>query len=139
MIAASRSARCGGSSASSMEITVASSSSTNLGQLVAGVGGLLSFTGSLTSANGANMTFELGGATPATIGRIAVSGALALAGSLSVALVGGYTPAIGQTFDVMTFGSVTGSLANVIDLNPTDGIGYVANMGASKLTLTAIP
>ena len=58
-------------------------------------------------------------------GQVDVTGTAALAGAFNLALVNGYGPAGGQTFDVMSFGSATGTFTSFTGLNPffTESLG----------------
>jgi hypothetical protein len=68
---------------------------------------------SLTQAAAAVMQIELAGTTAGTgYDQINVTGAAALDGTLQVTLLDGFLPEVGDTFDILTFGSVTGEFAN---------------------------
>lgn len=67
----------------------------------------LSIVGNYTQTSTGNMTIDVG---MPPVQKLAVSGAASLAGSLTVA-ASGYTPFPGDTFNVMTYGSVTGSFS----------------------------
>ncbi|MCY2987231.1 MAG: hypothetical protein NTY19_05100, partial [Planctomycetota bacterium] len=51
--------------------------------------------------------------------RINVSGLAQLAGTLDVEFVNGFVPQVGQTFDILTFGSVAGSFTTALGLYET--------------------
>ena len=52
---------------------------------------------------------DLGGKTSGYYDKFAVSGAFTAAGTLTVRLINGFTPADGDTFDILDFGSVSGA------------------------------
>ena len=70
--------------------------------------------GSLTNASAGNVQIELGGTTPGTqYDRLVVSGAAALNGTLDVLLSGGFMPAAGDSFDILNWGSLSGTFSNL--------------------------
>ncbi|HEY3280284.1 MAG TPA: hypothetical protein VGJ83_07205 [Gemmatimonadales bacterium] len=83
----------------------------NFGSVRPGLGGpgILSITGNYPASPTESLHIELGGTTPgAQYDRLAVSGSAALGGALQVSLINGFTPALGDTFTVMTFASRSG-------------------------------
>ena len=73
---------------------------------------------SYTQDAAGTLLIELGGNSAGTgdgfYDQMNISGAAVLGGTLDVALWGGYKPADGQTFTVMTYGSVTGKFDVVV-------------------------
>ena len=71
--------------------------------------GVLNVTGDYSQTG--NLKIELGGNTAGTgaghYDQVNVSGNASLAGTLAVSLFGGFNPNVGDTFDIMTFGSAT--------------------------------
>ena len=61
-------------------------------------------------------TFELGGTTAAQLGRLAVTGAVTLAGTANFQIVNGFTPAAGQSLTPATFGSKNGDFTKITGL-----------------------
>ncbi|NBV87691.1 MAG: hypothetical protein EBS01_15790, partial [Verrucomicrobia bacterium] len=60
---------------------------------------------------------ELAGTSAGTLyDQIRVTGAASLDGTLEIALLNGFTPSAGQTFDILTFGSATGKFSQVTGL-----------------------
>ena len=76
--------------------------------------GILTVDGSYQQEAGSTYFAEIGG-TDAGDGydQISVTGAATLGGSLSVRLVNGFTPAVGQTFRIVNASSVSGAFASV--------------------------
>ena len=70
-------------------------------------------TGNVTIGAVGTVDIELGGTTPGInatdYDQLKITGAASLAGTLKVGLTGGFTPAIGNTFTIMTSGSCTGT------------------------------
>jgi hypothetical protein len=76
--------------------------------------GVLTINGSYTQGIDAYLSIDLGGTTVGTqYDRLTVSGAVNLDGTLLVQLINGYTPAAGDTFQILSFGSKTGDFAAV--------------------------
>lgn len=94
----------------------------NGGHLAPGLSpGSLAITGSLTQTSGSTFDVEIGGTTPGTQhDRAVVGGAVALAGTLNVTLVNGYSPADQDLFTIMTFPSATGEFDS-LSLPPIGG------------------
>jgi hypothetical protein len=66
-----------------------------------------------TQAASATLEIEIGGTTPATqFDQLRVAGSATLDGELNVSLVSGFTPAVGNQFEIVTAtGSVSGSFS----------------------------
>jgi hypothetical protein len=78
-----------------------------------GAAGLLTVNGNYTQAASGTLNLEIGGLTAGTqYDRLSVSGAANLNGNLSVAAIGGFLPNISDSFQVLTFGSRSGTFAN---------------------------
>ena len=63
-----------------------------------------------TFTNKGTINFGLSSLT--SFGKLVATGAVTLQGQVSVDLLGGYAPTVGSIFQVMTFGSETGTFAN---------------------------
>jgi len=76
--------------------------------------GQITVTGNLTLNAASVVNIEIAGTTPATqYDRLAVTGAATLNGTLNVAFISGFTPADNDVFDVVTWGSRTGTFGTV--------------------------
>jgi uncharacterized repeat protein (TIGR01451 family) len=74
--------------------------------------GAINITGNYTQTPSGTLGIELAGTTPATqYDQLNVTGTATLNGTLDVALIGGYVPTGGETFDVLTFASRSGDFA----------------------------
>lgn len=77
--------------------------------------GQLTITGAYTQTAAGKLQMELGGTSPGTdFDKLAISGAATLAGALEVSLVSGFMPALGQSFDLLDWGSVSGTFNTLI-------------------------
>ena len=76
--------------------------------------GTLSITGNAAFTSSSSLAIELGGnAVGSTYDHVNVSGQLAIAGNLNVVLINGFTPLLGNSFDLFDSASPTGTFANV--------------------------
>lgn len=76
---------------------------------------LVTFGGDVVLGSGALLAIDIGGITRGTsYDAINVAGDLSLDGTLSVALFGGFSPAVGNSFDIMDFGSLTGTFDRLL-------------------------
>ena len=71
--------------------------------------GQLSIDGNLSLASTADFQVDVAGLDSKSFDQLHVSGAAQLAGSLTVRSSNGYVPLPGQSFEVLRFGSSTGS------------------------------
>jgi len=75
--------------------------------------GILAANGGYVSSPGALLNCALGGTTPGTnYGQLQVAGAVTLNGALSVDLINGFSPAINDSFTVVTAGTRNGTFNN---------------------------
>jgi hypothetical protein len=84
--------------------------------------GTITVEGNYTQAETGVLEIELGGTVPDTgYDQLAVTGLATLGGTLKVSLVAPFAPALGQTFDILTYGSRSGEFVT-LDL-PALGAG----------------
>jgi hypothetical protein len=72
--------------------------------------GTINFDGNFTTAGG---TLDFGVSGLGSFGQINVSGNMAINGTASVAWLDGFTPAIGNSFALLDYGSHSGTFANI--------------------------
>ena len=102
-----------------------------------GAAGQLAFSGPM-AFNGGTVEIEIGGGTPGTqYDRIAGSSSATLGGNLNVTLIGGFTPANGNTFDVVTFTSSSGTFTESLPTFPGGG-SFTSTTNPTEHRLTAI-
>ncbi len=102
------------------------------------VAGTLSISGNFTQFAGGAINVELGGLSAGSqYDRLAVGGAAALAGTLNVSFIGGFTPAVGNGFQVLTFAGSSGDFLTYNGLTLGAASLLRTSLGASDLTLTA--
>jgi hypothetical protein len=74
----------------------------------------MAFGGDVSVGASAVLKMELAGTTPGTqFDRLTVQQSLALGGTLEVTLTGGFTPAAGQSFNLLDWGSLSGTFASI--------------------------
>jgi autotransporter-associated beta strand protein len=100
------------------------------GTVAPGVGvGTLSVGGSFTQSAGAALAIDLASASSFDV--VNVTGGATLGGSIQVSLLGGFNPAVGSTFDVLTSSSL-----NISGLSVTGPGGWSASAIGNTLRLT---
>jgi hypothetical protein len=101
------------------------------------IGGTVSIQGDYTQTAGAALDIDLAGSP--TYGTLAVSGTAALAGTLNVALVNGFTPASGTSYTILTFGARSGDFSAENGLMFSPGEAFVPEYLGNTLTLVVSP
>lgn len=99
--------------------------------------GALTLDAAVTLQSTAQTAIEIGGTTPGTdFDLLNVTGTLALDGDLSLSLLGGFTPAFIDTFEIVTSAGLTGLFANVANggtLLTDDGLAsFTVHYGAGS-------
>ncbi|HVS35748.1 MAG TPA: PKD domain-containing protein, partial [Gemmataceae bacterium] len=85
----------------------------NAGVLSLGDPAVLSINGNYTQTSNGVLNIEIGGTNPATpdFDQLLVSGTATLNGTLNVSLINGFTPTVGESFEILTFGLRSGDFA----------------------------
>jgi hypothetical protein len=97
---------------------------------VSALSGILSFNGSFTAIGG---TLSFGVSNLSSFGQIHILGNVALNGTASVSWLGGFTPAISNSFALLDYGSHSGSFADITLPPGTVGDGNYGNTVFSLL------
>ena len=107
----------------------------------AGKAGLLSITGTYTQLSSGAMNVSIGGTTVGTqYSQLKVTGSASLGGTLSAALVNGFTPTIGQTFTILTASSISGTFTNsTIAINSSEHFAISYTSTGVILTVASGP
>ncbi|MFI5458602.1 MAG: beta strand repeat-containing protein, partial [Isosphaerales bacterium] len=111
---------------------------TNGGQVIpGGTGsvGLLTINGNYTQTASGSLNVELGGTTAGSSDQLAVSGPASLDGTLNVSLINNFQPAVGNTFQVLSFGNSSGNFGTDNGLNLGGGLFLDPVFNAKVLTL----
>jgi fibronectin-binding autotransporter adhesin len=103
-----------------------------------GKAGLLAITGNYTQLSTATMNSFIGGATVGTqYSQLQVGSTASLAGTLTVTLASGFTPAIGSTFTVLTAGAITGTFSDsTIAINSSEH--FAVSYTSTGVVLTVV-
>jgi hypothetical protein len=83
----------------------------------------------------ASVNVDIGGTSPTQFGKVTVTGAASLAGTLNANFVNGFSPNVGDNFQILTYASRTGTFTtvNAVNLPPGQTLNPVYN--ATNLTL----
>jgi hypothetical protein len=96
--------------------------------------GILTINGDYTQRVGGVLQIKIGGLTPGDeFDQLKITGQATLDGTLAVSLISGFVPNTGDSFSVLTFGSVSGVFAAITGDGPLFDPVYDAN----SLTLVA--
>ncbi len=99
-----------------------------------GTAGTMIITGNYTQAPTGTLNIELGGLTAGTqFDRVTISQGATLNGALNVTLINSFVPTTGNTFQIMTYLSHTGTFSTVT----SSGANYTVQYNASNVTLVA--
>jgi fibronectin-binding autotransporter adhesin len=104
------------------------------GTLAPGVNaGALNVTGNVTFNAGSTALIQIGGTGAGQFDELILSGALTAGGAFDVDLINGFNPSIGNSFDVLDFGSASGTFTLAL---PALGAGMAWNTTALLTTGT---
>ncbi len=95
--------------------------------------GTLAITGNLTQGAAGRVDIELGGTAAGAFDAVTVSATAALDGTLALSTTGGYAPAVGDAFPILTAGTRTGNFATT---TKTFANEVLPTYAAGGLTLT---
>ncbi len=101
--------------------------------------GILTVTGDYPQTSSGALNIEIGGTTVGTDYDqliISGSGTATLAGDLNVSLINGFVPALGNTFQILTYASQSGAFT--VNHPITGGFGWDITYGASAATLEVV-
>ncbi len=100
--------------------------------------GLMTVTGNYTQTAAGSLTTGIGGLAAGTqFDRLSVTGSATLGGTLNLALLGAFNPAVGNTFQILvSSASVTGQFATVTGTTIPGGKSFMVGYNAADVTLT---
>jgi hypothetical protein len=93
----------------------------------------LNVTGGYQQIAGATLNLVLGGTTSGNFSRLAFSGSASLAGTLNITFMNCFVPALGDSFQILTASSVSGTFGTI--LAPT-GFTLIGTYSPSNVTIT---
>ena len=101
--------------------------------------GALTIVGNLPPTTNGSVNIEIGGTTAGVnYDQLIVTGNATLNGALNITLVNGFQPGSGETFEIIKYGSHTGSFSNISGLNLGGGFYLKPSFGSTNLILTTI-
>ena len=97
--------------------------------------GILQLGGNYTQLDFATLKIDLGGAVAGEFDQLQVAGNASLNGTLDVSMLDGFTATAGQTFDIITANSITGTFDDVIAPEGMDvQVTYSSNAVSLQVT-----
>ena len=99
----------------------------------------LSILGNYTQGANGSLTFDIAGTTPGEYDQLNISGHAQLNGLMTVDLLHGFVPDLGDAFDIVHFSSESGTFSMVLGLPINGEEHFVLEYNASDLTLDVVP
>jgi hypothetical protein len=112
--------------------------STNNGDLYAAAGRTIA-AATFTQGAGGELALDIAGTMPTQFGKLSASGTATLAGTLAVTLTNGFVPTLGNTFQILTFASSTGSLGTFTGSDIPGPNRFAVTTNPTNLTLAVVP
>jgi hypothetical protein len=84
---------------------------------------------------GGTFNVGLGGTAPSQITKLFVSGSATLDGALATATLGGFTPLPGSSYDVLSYGSLSGHFGQCVGADPGTKLELTPLYGDASLAL----
>jgi hypothetical protein len=79
-----------------------------------------------------------GGTTAGTFGDLAVSNGVLLDGTLSIKLVNGFVPTVGDTFTILTGSAISGTFTTVTGTSINSSEHFEVNYTSTAITLSVV-
>ena len=112
-----------------------SNASMNFGDMPMTVGSL-TFAGNFTQGANGSMIFDIAGQD--NYDRMNITGQAHLNGLMTIDLLHGYVPQIGNMFEIMTFAGLTGTFSNVVGLPINGQEHFTLQYNSNNLTLDVV-
>ena len=99
--------------------------------------GTLTVTGNYTQGAGGTLRTEIAGTAPGTqFDRLSVGGSATLNGTLAIVNAPAFDPALSDTFEILSAGSVSGTFSSLTGAQQPSGKTYSATYNADDVTLS---
>ena len=116
---------------------IISNAAINIGDSLKTVGQLF-FNGNYTQGSRGSLTFDIAGAELGQYDQLNVTGLAQLDGLMTVDLIHGFLPQIGNTFDIMNFSSSAGKFSLVLGLPINDQEHFQLDYNSTNLELEVV-
>jgi autotransporter family porin len=116
---------------------VFSNAAINIGDQLLSVG-QFTFLGNYTQGPKGSLTFDIAGKGPGEFDQLNISGQARLNGLMTVGLVDGFVPQLGDDFDIMHFASESGKFSMVLGLPINGQEHFVLEHNPTDLTLDVV-
>ena len=100
--------------------------------------GTLTVSGSYTQQSTGILNISVGGTAAGQFGDLAVSNGVSLGGTLSIKLINGFVPAIGNSFTIVTGSAVSNQFATVKGASINASEHFQVNYSGTAVTLTVV-
>ena len=98
--------------------------------------GTITVNGDYTQEASGTLAIEIGSTTPGTEhDQLVVTGAATLGGTLTVTLINDFSPELGDSFTIMTYGSVSSAFASVSLPSLDPGLKWGVSLGSTTMRL----
>jgi hypothetical protein len=111
---------------------------TNSGYVLINAGGVLAATAGYAQTSIGELAVEVAGTAASSVGALNVTGTATLNGTLSISIVGGYSPALADRSTVLRYTTRSGSFATTNGTAIGGGLAYELQYGASALELVVV-
>ncbi|MEM7081919.1 MAG: PKD domain-containing protein [Pseudomonadota bacterium] len=109
------------------------------GSIAIGAGSVVNATSDYTLAASAAIDIDVGGTATSDYGRFTAPGrAATLDGALNLSLVNAFSPVLGDAFEILTFGSASGTFATETGTGLGGGLMFDVNYNPQDVTLDVI-
>jgi hypothetical protein len=98
--------------------------------------GTLAINGSYTQQSQGTLNISVGGTVAGTVGELAVTHGVSLSGTLSIKLINGFVPKIGDKFTILTGSVVSGTFTTVKGETINSGEHFEVSYSGNAVTLT---
>jgi hypothetical protein len=98
----------------------------------------LTVTGSYTQNSTGTLNISIEGTAAGKFGELAVSNGVSLGGTLSIKLVNGFVPTVGENFTILTGSVVSGKFHTVKGTSINSGEHFQVNYNAASVTLSVV-
>jgi len=100
---------------------------------------MLSINGTYTQNSAGALNISIGGTTVGTqYGQLAVSNGVSLNGTLSIKLINGFVPAVGNSFVILTGSAISGTFAKVSGTSINSTEHFSVSYNSTNVTLTVV-